>query len=103
MLSLEEVKSILAHGLIDLILSNKDIYEKSRECGAIGLVIHLEPIKKDYIFKYELDTCDYGLIEIKFGSLDPNSIIFYHDNNEDVIVKAALYGDGIIDEDELHV
>lgn len=46
MLSLEEVKSILAHGLIDLILSNKDIYEKSRECGAIGIVIHLEPIKK---------------------------------------------------------
>lgn len=96
-----ELRKIFAHCIIELALVQAG--DKLNGCGAVGVVIQLDSEEKSYIFKYELETQNYGLIEIKFGSLKPNSIIFYHENDEDVAVNAALHGDGIIDEEELKI
>ena len=101
MLPDDEVRRILVKGLIDLITNQTD--GRLDGCEAVGVVIEIDKIQKSYIFKYELETNNYGLIEIKYGSLSGCSIIYYHDENDDVIVKAALHGDGIISEDELKI
>lgn len=94
-----EVIEILVSGLISIISGQTN--EQLDGCDAIGVVIELGSVQKSYIFKYEIDTQDHYLIEIKHGSLEPNSIVYYHDTQEDVIVKAAIHGEGIIDEKDL--
>jgi hypothetical protein len=100
-LSKSEMSNIVIHGFIDYIISN--CYDKLETCGAIGIVIQIDIKKESYIFKYELYSGNYGFIKIKYQSLKPNSIIFYHDNEEDVVTQAALQGDIVITDEDIIV
>jgi len=97
----KEVLAIFAHGLIEQIAIRS--MGRCEESDAIGCVIQLDKDKKAYIFRYIFATTEYGLIPIEYDKLEPNSIIHYHNNNDDVVTYAALHGDGIVDADEIEL
>jgi hypothetical protein len=96
-----EAIRILAKGLMDIIAANSG--DRIDNCDAVGLVIQIDQIEKSYIFKYDLNTNEFGLEEIKYKSIIYNALLYYHDNEADTAVQAALHGDDIVDDNNLQI
>lgn len=101
-----EIIHLLAAALYQQVCYRSE--NRRSDAGAVGVVQEFYNAKteknKKYIIKFVFNTKgdieNWGVIPTTSNKCHQGDIIHYHDTEEEVVTKAALFGDGVMDSDE---
>jgi len=96
----EDTAHILAEALMGHLIHQAG--HRAESCDAMGQILSgtMDDVRVDYLFKYDLQTGTWMLVELTPGKYKPNDILYYHDTKEDVVTQAALYGDDVVPDED---
>jgi hypothetical protein len=99
-LTANDAACILAEALVGHLIVLSE--HRADGCDAIGQVLcgTMEDTRRvSFVFKYDLHTETWGINEVPVDKYPANTILYYHDTEEDAVTQAALHGDELGPED----
>lgn len=102
----DEIIDLLSGALYQQVCYRSE--DRRSDAGAVGVVQSVWDSKaekeKKYIVKFIFDTDGsvnkWGIFPTKSDQCHQGDIIHYHETDEEVVTKAALFGDKVMDSEE---
>jgi hypothetical protein len=91
-----EVAELLCNACFRLLINQAGGREQT--CYAIGHVVDLDFAETTYIIKFSLTDHALNIYTVERNKYPNGSLIYYHDNKEELVTQATLFNDGIIED-----
>ena len=95
----DKLISLLSSTLYGFFLTKAEGREKG--CDAFGMVVNATRNtgeKESFIIRYEMDESSWGVIPVEVNKYPDNTMLYYHGEEADAVVQAALRGDEVVDD-----